>query len=55
LDREWLTIDTALHEPEISVQLIDKINDHIFLKYESEKQWKCADNGTIRLPVSGAS
>jgi len=46
LSNEWTTIDI-----DVGGQLVDKINEHIYVKFLS-KRFVCRKNGTISLPVS---
>jgi len=46
-----MTIDNALYRIDISAELEEKINDHIYLKF-SAQPFNCSDTGTISLPVS---
>jgi len=46
----WTTIDSAVQNIDVGGQLVDKINEHIYVKFLSQ-QFVCR-NGTISLPVS---
>ena len=52
LGGEWKTIDYALHRVDISANLVNEINNHIYLKSEETELFKCSKQGTITLPVS---